>query len=100
MAGPTQADMILAALRAGRALTPMDALDEFGCMRLGARIYDLRQAGHDITERMVETPSGKHVAEYRLTRPKATVPLTTAHGSYNTKLFSDGMAAIRRRARL
>lgn len=28
-------------------LTPKDALD-FGCYRLAARIFDLRQAGHDI----------------------------------------------------
>lgn len=62
----TQAALILAALQRGQKLTPMDALQQFGCFRLGARIYELKQEGHPIAKRMVETPSGAHVAEYRL----------------------------------
>lgn len=63
----TQSDAILAALRGGRSLTPGDALREFGCARLAARIYDLREAGWPIAQEMVEVPtrSGKaHVARY------------------------------------
>lgn len=44
----TQNDMILAYLRDNRSITPWEAIREFGCMRLGARIYDLRRRGVDI----------------------------------------------------
>lgn len=64
----SQEQAILEYLQAGGVLTPLDALRMFGCMRLGARIWDLRQKGHHISMRVVETPSGKHVAEYRLER--------------------------------
>ena len=57
---------ILAYLRAGNALSPLDALSRFGCFRLGARIYDLRRAGYVIERRMIRTASGKTVAEYRM----------------------------------
>lgn len=67
----TQAAQILAHLKAGKAITPLDALSQFQCFRLGARIYDLRSEGHDIAKRMVETPSGKKVAEYSLVKAHA-----------------------------
>lgn len=48
----TQSDRILRHLRDYGSITPVDALKEYGCMRLGARIYDLKRQGHDIrTER-------------------------------------------------
>lgn len=59
----TQAQAILAALESGRVLTPLDALREFGCMRLGARIYDLEQQGHKINRRLVRRGEAM-VAEY------------------------------------
>ena len=46
-------------------ITPLQALRLYRCFRLGARIFDLRQAGHDIRTTMVET-CGKRVARYRL----------------------------------
>ena len=33
-------------------ITPHDAAREFGCWRLGARIFDLRQDGYDIEKEM------------------------------------------------
>lgn len=63
---PTQAARILAHLRAGNRLTPLQALERFGCLRLGARVLELRKQGWDVQSRMVETPSGKRVAEYSL----------------------------------
>jgi hypothetical protein len=63
---PTQAGRILAHLRAGNRLTALDALESFGCFRLAARIHELRNQGWQIAERMVETSSGKRVAEYSL----------------------------------
>ena len=38
----SQTARIKAALLRGETLTPMDALRRFGCFRLGARIWDLR----------------------------------------------------------
>lgn len=61
-----QTAAILARLKTGRSITPIEALDEFGCFRLGARIYDLKQDGHQIVKEMVEVQSGKRVASYTL----------------------------------
>jgi hypothetical protein len=65
-AKPTQAKRILRYLQAGHRLTPMDALEQFGCFRLAARIHELRREGWNIIERTVETASGKRIAEYSL----------------------------------
>jgi hypothetical protein len=62
----TQANRILRYLQAGHRLTPWDALEQFGCFRLAARIYELRREGWQINERTVETASGKRIAEYSL----------------------------------
>jgi len=65
----TQPDAILQALQAGVKLTPADALRDYGCMRLAARIYDLRQDGYTIMERpvTVKTRSGEAtVSEYSM----------------------------------
>jgi len=62
----TQSDMILNALLAGETLTPLDALQKYRCLRLSGRIYDLKAKGYPIEMRLIETPSGKHVAEYFL----------------------------------
>jgi hypothetical protein len=67
-----QADAILAALQQGTALTALDAIKYFGCMRLGARVYDLKKQGYQIKSQMVTVPSGKRVAQYSLISPKAT----------------------------
>lgn len=44
----TQSEMILRHLKDYGSITPLEALQEYGCMRLGARIYDLKRDGHDI----------------------------------------------------
>jgi len=62
----SQNQLILDHLNAGRSLTPLEALNLFGCFRLSARIYDLRAAGHDVAGRMVKTETGKMVAEYSI----------------------------------
>lgn len=62
----SQAHDILEALKAGDKITPLDALQRFGCFRLGARVHELRQTGLDVKSRLVATPSGKHVSEYSL----------------------------------
>lgn len=64
----TQEDRILAHLESGRSITPLEALNLYGCFRLGGRIYDLKKRGIKIEKRMVETTGGAHVACYRLER--------------------------------
>jgi hypothetical protein len=66
----SQNEQIRAALLAGRTLTPLDALTEFGCFRLAARVADLRRSGLDI-ECQTETQNGKRYARYALRAPHA-----------------------------
>lgn len=44
----TQSDRILQYMRTKGSITALDAMREFGCMRLAARIRDLRSAGYGI----------------------------------------------------
>lgn len=60
----SQAKRILAYMKAGNRITPIDALEKFGSFRLGARIADLRADGHDIKSEFVVTTSGKRVKSY------------------------------------
>ncbi|WP_218966269.1 helix-turn-helix domain-containing protein [Snodgrassella alvi] len=63
----TQTSQILEYMRAGNSITPLDALRKFGCMRLGARIYDLKQDGYVINTLMVkDEKSGRRYARYSL----------------------------------
>ena len=66
----TQNALIKAALKRGDALTPQDALRRFGCFRLAARIWDLKEAGLVINKTMIDQGDVK-VAEYRLVRGQA-----------------------------
>ena len=61
----TQTDAIREFLLAGKSLTPIDALEQFGCFRLAARIDELRKAGLDI-ETIKERRNGKSYARYQL----------------------------------
>lgn len=61
----SQASEILKHLQSGRPLTPLEALERFGCFRLSGRILELRQAGHKISTEIVEY-KGKRFAEYSL----------------------------------
>jgi hypothetical protein len=61
-------------LEAGRSLTALDGLYQFGTLRLGARIYDLRKQGMRITSETIEivsacVPGKKYVARYKLAKP-------------------------------
>lgn len=62
----TQEELIQDHLERGHKITPLDALNKFGCFRLGARIYDLKQKGLDIKREMVRIKKGVHVARYSL----------------------------------
>ncbi len=70
----SQADQILAHLKAGNVITPLDALAKFHCFRLAARIKDLRDAGYRIVTNERVLLDGKSIAEYRLERREGTRP--------------------------
>ena len=63
---PSQREAILQHFKRNpyHPLTHLEAQHLFGCSRLAARVQELRSMGHDVKSRMVETPSGKRVAEY------------------------------------
>ena len=62
----SQMMMILNDLLDGKEITPIDALNNYGCFRLGARIYNLRELGYDIKTKTPE--SGKKYAIYYMTQ--------------------------------
>ena len=65
----TQNSQIKAYLESGKSLTALDALHQFGCFRLGARIHNLKEQGMNIESKMVQIMSGgkkKMVARYKL----------------------------------
>ena len=49
----TQCDKILDYMKKNGSITPLDALREFGCMRLAARINDITHDGIPIRSEMV-----------------------------------------------
>lgn len=65
MSAKSQTEEILKYLQSGKAITPLEALEKFGCFRLGGRIFDLRQQGHRIKTETVKK-NGKHYASYSL----------------------------------
>lgn len=63
----SQKDRIKAHLLSGKSISPLEALNLYGCFRLGARIWDLRHEGMEIEE-----VGDKQYAVYRL---KSTAPV-------------------------
>ncbi len=60
-----QADRILRHLRIHGAITPIEALNFYGSMRLAARVNELRNDGFKISTDLVRF-GGKKWARYRL----------------------------------
>ncbi|MBO7447425.1 helix-turn-helix domain-containing protein [bacterium] len=60
----SQCNMIAEALKSGRRLTALQAWLDFGCERMSARIFNLRERGMNIATERVKVPSGKWVVEY------------------------------------
>lgn len=48
----------------GKRITQLDALAEYGCMRLPSRIHELRSAGYAIETEEIVTSTGKRIARY------------------------------------
>lgn len=62
-----QTDKILRHMRLHGSITPIDALQSYGCMRLAARIADLRSQGIMITSK-VETGLNRDGQRVKYTR--------------------------------
>ena len=55
----TQCQKVLDFIDKHGCITPLDAMEYIGCMRLAARISDLEKAGHKFIHEMV-----RHKSEY------------------------------------
>ena len=61
----SQCERILTHLQSGKTINQLQALNLYNCLRLSARIYDLKQAGFDIDSRLVHE-NGAQYAEYSM----------------------------------
>lgn len=55
-------------LESGGKLTPIEALDKFGCFRLAAIVYNLKEEGLEVKTKMIKNGQ-KTYAEYYLENP-------------------------------
>jgi len=62
----TQEARIMRHLYEGKAITPLEALNLYGCMRLASVVCRLKQQGHNIEVEMVKSSAGKRFAKYFL----------------------------------
>jgi hypothetical protein len=69
-----QNQQVLSYLKTGKVLTPIQALDMFGCFRLSARIYELKDKGWPIMCERKAVESGKVVGHYSMTQDKLWWP--------------------------
>lgn len=66
----SQCDKILAHMQSGKGISQYEAAQKYGCYRLSARIWDLREQGYEISKTMVtkknEEGNAVSFAVYRL----------------------------------
>ncbi len=63
----SQTQAIREYLLQGHTLTPLEALEKFGCFRLGARIADLKKEGLKIhSDNRIDDRTGKRYATYSI----------------------------------
>lgn len=88
----TQKKQIKEDLMAGKRISPIQALRNYGCFRLGARIYELREEGMDIKTTMVHslTNPRKKYAVYHLSAVSVSkqIPVTPSNTNTATSLWS------------
>jgi len=61
----SQSDNIKSHLIRGNEITPLDALNDYGCFRLAAVIHNLRNEGMNITTKIIKS-NGSNFASYSL----------------------------------
>ena len=85
---------ILKHLKESKTITAIEALQFFGCLRLAARIKDLRDDGHDIATTMIPVKSQKYgyrdkrVAEYVLVKVAKQSDLIVENNFYKTEIVT------------
>ena len=62
----SQNQQILKHIQEHGSINPLMALERYGCMRLAARISELREKGHKIETRIKKSHNNKAYAEYYL----------------------------------
>lgn len=63
----SQYDVVLKHLESGKELSQLEATQEYGILRLGAIIFNLRKDGYDIETRMEHKPNRYgHVSNYAI----------------------------------
>jgi cephalosporin-C deacetylase-like acetyl esterase len=62
----SQSQAILRYMRSGYEITALEALKLFNCMRLAARIADIKEMGIDIADRWITRDDGKRFKAYRV----------------------------------
>ena len=65
----SQKTMIRQHLLEGKSITQLDALKLYGCLRLSAIIFDLRDEGLDIVTERIQVSPRKRCAKYYI-KPK------------------------------
>jgi hypothetical protein len=63
----SQCDRILAYIKENGSITPLEAIREFGCMRLASRMTDLKRRGYDVKS-IMETSTNKNGETVRFAR--------------------------------
>ena len=61
----SQKEEILNHLKSGKTLTALQAVEKFGCLRLGSRIHELKREGNKIKTELV-TLNKKNLAVYSI----------------------------------
>lgn len=69
----TQRDLILQHLKRGDSITPIQALELYGCFALSQRIGELRRMGNDIEVTLVRN-GRKQYASYRMRGQLELIP--------------------------
>ena len=66
----SQMALVLNHLKSGKEINPIEALNKYGCFRLGAVIFELKKEGYKIHSRIhrYKKPSGRdgHYAIYKM----------------------------------
>ena len=64
--GASQNARIMKHLKSGKTISPLEAIGVLGVYRLAARVYELRQDGHEIVKKIKDDGQGRTYAEYSL----------------------------------
>ena len=99
----SQEKKILQWMQQGKYLTPMVALKEFNCFRLGARIWDCKKHNPDlviITDNVHDEKTDKNYASYRIEGVAVAPKTERAMKGKSVSQFSKDILSIHGQERL